>query len=62
LKYPVGVVVLDAARSVVAVVPSLPPRRVLFPVRRGRITVEMLPGTLERSGVAVGDALRLEPL
>ena len=62
MRYPLAAIVLDAKRRVLAVTPVIMPGRVLPPVRGGRITVEMLPGTLASALLTVGDALELEPL
>ncbi|HEV8053307.1 MAG: DUF192 domain-containing protein [Chloroflexi bacterium] len=51
----------DGTRSVVGVHPSLPPwRGLVLPVRGAEGVVELPAGTLARTGVAVGDRVRLD--
>ncbi len=60
MRYPIAAIVLDRDGVVIKAIECVPPWRVVWPVRAGYATVEMLPETLSRSPVRPGDRLLME--
>jgi uncharacterized membrane protein (UPF0127 family) len=59
MRYTIAVITLNARGEVVRLTDRLSPNRILLPARSGAVTIEMLPETLERSGLRLGGRLIL---
>lgn len=57
MRFAIDVVVLDGEGRVLRAVERLEANHVVWPVRGGRITLELPAGAIARMGVAVGDRL-----
>ena len=61
MRFPIDVLFLDEAGSVLRAVEALPPFRFASGGRHARVTVELPAGTLRRFAVAPGARLRMAP-
>ena len=61
MRFPIDVVFVDHAWTVVRVWKALPPWRVTPWVGRAQAVVELPAGTLGKAGLVVGDQLLVEP-
>lgn len=62
MRFPIDALVLDRDRRVVRILSSIPPNRIVFPVRGGHGTIEFRAGALAGSRVEIGDQMVLEPV
>ncbi|MHB1190208.1 MAG: DUF192 domain-containing protein [Armatimonadota bacterium] len=60
MRFPIDVVWVDARCRVICVAENVPPWRVTGYCRRARHAVELASGTVERTGMLVGDDLRID--
>jgi uncharacterized membrane protein (UPF0127 family) len=61
MSFPIDVAYVGKDWRVVALTASLAPNRIDRPVLRSRFVVEMQAGTIQRTGLSVGDLLELRP-
>ena len=61
MSFPIDVAYVDKGWQVVALTEDLVPNRIDRPVLRAQFVIEMMAGTIRRTGLAVGDRLELCP-
>jgi uncharacterized membrane protein (UPF0127 family) len=59
MSFPIDVAYVGKSWQVVALTENLVPNRIDRPIFRARFVIEMMAGTIRRTGLAVGDQLEL---
>jgi uncharacterized membrane protein (UPF0127 family) len=60
MRFPIDVVFVDRAHKVVGLTRAMPPNRPYAGAWRAHYVVELPAGTIDASGTAIGDLLKLE--